>query len=240
MKYKVSIITPCLNSEKTIRQTIESVLNQTYKNIEYIIVDGGSTDGTLSIIQEYVPLFEGRLHFVSEKDDGIYDAMNKGIKMSHGCLIGIINSDDYYEYITVEEVVKRYKNGCDQIIYGYLNVDSGKRIPQVYKESHKNLKQTMIPHPTCFVTREVYKKYGLFLTSFKIASDYEFMLRAYKNNVEFIHIPKVLANFRLGGISGQGRALLEKNTVRLFYKCISIRQYIIFLLQYYLMKETIL
>ena len=95
---KVSIITPCLNSEKTIRETIESVLNQTYLNIEYIIVDGGSTDNTLTIIREYIPLFRGRLHVISEKDDGIYDAMNKGIKKSHGQLIGIINSNDYYDY----------------------------------------------------------------------------------------------------------------------------------------------
>ncbi len=97
MKPKVSIVTPCLNSEKTIRDTIESVLYQTYKNIEYIIVDGSSTDNTVKIIKEYLPKFHGRMKFVSEKDNGIYNAMNKGIKMSSGNIIGIINSDDYYE-----------------------------------------------------------------------------------------------------------------------------------------------
>ena len=104
---KISIITPCLNSAKTIRQTIESVLNQTYHNIEYIIVDGASMDGTLEIIQEYEPQFQGRLHYVSEPDHGIYDAMNKGIRMSHGNVIGIINSDDYYEQDAVEKMVGR-------------------------------------------------------------------------------------------------------------------------------------
>lgn len=102
---KVSIITPCLDSEKTIRRTIESVLYQTYKNIEYIIVDGGSGDKTLEIVRTYQPLFEGRMRWVSEPDKGIYDAMNKGIRMSHGQIIGIINSDDYYVSNAVEQVI---------------------------------------------------------------------------------------------------------------------------------------
>jgi len=93
----VSIITPCLNSKKTIRKTIESVINQTYKNIEYIIVDGESTDGTIEIINEYREKYKDCIKFISEKDNGIYDAMNKGIKLCSGSLIGIINSDDYYE-----------------------------------------------------------------------------------------------------------------------------------------------
>lgn len=223
---KVSIITPCLNSEKTIRDTIESVLRQTYKNIEYIIVDGGSTDNTIPIIEEYIPLFQGRLRYISEKDKGIYDAMNKGIKMSRGCLIGIINSDDYYEDATVEKVVDRYRENSEQVIYGYLGLLLGNNRIKIQNFSHKNLHQNMIPHPTCFVTRKVYQKYGLFRKAFKITADYEFMVRLYEKNVEFIQIPEVLANFRVGGMSSSSRTLIEKSTVKLLYRYISFREYI--------------
>lgn len=223
---KVSIITPCLNSEKTIRDTIESVLRQTYKNIEYIIVDGGSTDNTIPIIEGYIPLFQGRLRYISEKDKGIYDAMNKGIKMSRGCLIGIINSDDYYEDATVEKVVDRYRENSEQVIYGYLGLLLGNNRIKIQNFSHKNLHQNMIPHPTCFVSRRVYQKYGLFRKAFKITADYELMVRLYEKNVEFIQIPEVLANFRVGGMSSSSRTLIEKSTVKLLYRYISFREYI--------------
>ena len=103
---KVSIITACFNSEKTIKTTIESVLHQTYSNIEYIIIDGKSSDSTIEIVKEYMPLFRGRLRYISEKDNGIYDAMNKGIRLSKGDVIGIINSDDFYELDAVENIIK--------------------------------------------------------------------------------------------------------------------------------------
>ena len=116
---KVSIITVCFNSEKTIRRTIESVLYQTYPNIEYIIVDGKSTDGTVDIVKEYLPAFQKRLRYVSERDKGIYDAMNKGIRLSAGDVIGIINSDDFYEPDAVENIVKYADRGSCQVLYGY-------------------------------------------------------------------------------------------------------------------------
>lgn len=229
----VSIITPCYNSEKTIRQTIESVLSQTYPNIEYIIVDGGSTDNTVAIIQEYVPLFGDRLRYVSEKDEGIYDAMNKGIKMSHGQLIGIINSDDYYEPRTVETVLKYYNPNKDQVIYGYMNELVKNVKNKIIASSHTNLNEKMITHPTCFVTRTVYQKYGLFLKCFKVAADYEFMLRLYKKStVEFVQIPRVLANFRIGGISSTRRTQLEKHIIQLKYGCITIKEFMQFLSSY--------
>lgn len=233
MKYrKISIITPCLNSVKTIRQTIESVLYQTYPNIEYIIIDGGSKDGTLSVIEEYKPLFQGRMKYISEKDRGIFDAMNKGIKMSSGCLIGILNSDDYYEYEAVEHCVKKYIAGSEQVIYGYLRVLNKDRTIKICKDSHKGICQNMIPHPSCFVSREVYRKHGLFLKFFKVTADYEFMLRVYKKHVEFIQIPEVLTNFRVGGASSNRRTQIEKETIRLMYKCISLKEYIIAVLEY--------
>ena len=118
-KTLVSIITVCWNSEKYIRDTIESVLNQTYKNIQYIIIDGKSTDKTLSIIDEYKERFGDRLTLVSEKDSGIYNAMNKGLALVKGELVGIINSDDYYELDAVEKMVEQYKLHGSGVYYGF-------------------------------------------------------------------------------------------------------------------------
>lgn len=220
---KVSIITPCLNSAVTIRQTIESVLNQTYANIEYIIVDGRSNDGTLDIIREYIPLFDGRLQYISEKDSGIYSAMNKGIKLSSGLLIGIINSDDYYENDAVENIVRHMTNEKYQVVYGYCRLINRNRITGVLKNRHEILAQRMIPHPTCFVTRWVYRDFGLFLTVFKISGDYELMLRLYySGKVAFIQIEEVIANFRIGGACfNLERVKREDAMIRYHYKVIS-------------------
>ncbi len=222
---KVSIITPCLNSVATIRQTIESVLYQTYKDIEYIIIDGGSTDGTLRIIQEYLPRFQGRLKYVSGPDHGIYDAMNKGIRMSHGDVIGIINSDDFYEEDAVDLIVAHMSSGKYQVIYGYCRIFRNGHSNGILRRHHRNLSQAMISHPTCFVTRNAYKEFGLFLTSFKIASDYELMLRLQASNrVEFIQVKEVIANFRTGGISEAYKKLKRERALILYhYKIISIQ-----------------
>lgn len=215
MRYKVSVITPCFNSEKTIRDTIEGVLHQTYRDIEYILVDGGSTDRTLDIIREYEPYFGGRMRYVSEKDKGIYNAMNKGIRMSRGEVIGIINSDDYYE----QEAVERVMTACDwtgapQVAYGYLRMISVGGAERIWTENHKDLPLRMLPHPTCFVSRTAYQKYGLFLEWFKIAADYELMLRFYKKEVRFVRIPYIQANFREGGISRGTRLAMESAIVK--------------------------
>ena len=222
---KVSIITVCLNSAATIRQTIESVLNQTYTNIEYIIIDGKSTDGTLDIIREYIPLFEGRLQYISEKDSGIYSAMNKGIKLSTGSLIGIINSDDYYENDAVEKIVRHMTNDKYQVVYGYCRLIKNNRITGILKNGHEILAQRMIPHPTCFVTRWVYRDFGLFLTTFKIASDYELMFRLYySGKVTFIQIKDVIANFRVGGACFDfKRVKREDAVIKYHYKVISFK-----------------
>lgn len=214
----VSIITPCLNSKKTVRDTIESVLHQTYKNIEYIIVDGGSTDGTLEVIEEYVPLFHGRLRYVSEEDKGIYNAMNKGIRMSHGSLIGILNSDDFYERNAVERMAANYQEGVYQVLYGYMRVMSRNRERYICKDHHRLLLQAMIPHPTCFVARTVYRDFGLYQEHWKIVADYEFMLRLNQTGeVKFQRIPEVITNFRQGGVSSGRRTLYEVSLVRFLY-----------------------
>lgn len=232
---KVSIITPCLNSEKTIKDTIESVLSQTYENIEYVIVDGGSTDSTLQIIKEYCSKFHGRMKYVSEKDKGIYDAMNKGIRWSTGSLIGIIGSDDYYEKNAVEKVVAHMTSDKYQVIYGYCRVLNGNRMKYIDKKSHKALVQAMIPHATCFVTREIYRDFGMFLTVFKIASDYELMIRLYcDKQVIFIQVREILADFRIGGASSSKKSQVEKAIIRRYYKLISFRHMMKSIIELYL------
>lgn len=222
----VSIITVCFNSEKTIRDTIESVLNQSYEAIEYIIVDGGSKDGTISIIEEYVPLFQGRLRYVSEKDTGIYNAMNKGIRMSKGRLIGIINSDDFYENDAVEKAVSHMTEDDCQVIYGYLRAIERTGTVRYTHVKHTSLPEKMIAHPTCFVTRETYKKYGLFLEKLKVTADYELMLRFYKSNGVVFHLcPYVMANYRTGGASYGIRTQMEHELSRLMHGYGSIKEF---------------
>lgn len=223
---KVSIITVCRNSETTIRDTIESVLNQTYPNIEYIVIDGKSTDTTLDIIKEYEPLFRGRMRYISERDNGIYNAMNKGIRMAEGSLIGIINSDDFYETDAVETVVRNMDSNQCQVIYGYMRILDKNTKKRIVKDNHKNLRNEMIPHPTCFVTRKTYQKYGLFLEWFKVAADYELMLRLYgKEDVIFTQIKKVVSCFRLGGASADKKYTLEREVARVMHGALSVRQF---------------
>jgi glycosyltransferase involved in cell wall biosynthesis len=199
----VSIITVCYNSEEYIRDTIESVLNQTYDNIEYIIVDGDSTDNTLDIIKEYEPKFNGRMRWISEPDDGIYDAMNKGIEMSNGKIIGIINSDDWYELNAVDEIVNIFIYRNVDMVYGEIDFwNNGKIVLE--KGANKNLdkldKGMIINHPTVFLKKYIYDKFGKFKNKYSIAADWELMLRL-RNNIKIIAIDKKVANFRLGGIS---------------------------------------
>lgn len=131
-----SIITVCFNSEKTIERTIKSVLGQKFKDFEYLIIDGDSKDRTMEIVRQYEPLFEGKMKWISEQDHGIYDAMNKGIEMASGELIGIVNSDDYYEQDALEQIAKAYPGGEYCVIYGMLRkVINGKEV-MVYLKNH--------------------------------------------------------------------------------------------------------
>ena len=168
---KVSIITASFNSASTIADTIRSVLNQTYPDIEYWVIDGGSSDRTMEIVREYEPQFKGRLHYVSEKDKGIYDAMNKGIRMSTGEVVGILNSDDYFtDMHVVENVVKALNdNRALDAVYGDIHfIRDGKpdKVVRYYSSASFRpwkLRFGFMPaHPSFYARRKVYEENGLY------------------------------------------------------------------------------
>lgn len=207
---KISIITPCYNSEKTIRKTIESVLNQTYQNYEYIIIDGKSTDKTLKIIDEYRDKFGDKLTVISEPDKGIYDAMNKGIKRATGHLVGIVNSDDYYELEALNNIVNSYNGEQYLIIYGFIRTILDGKEKMVYLKNYEFLEQNMITHPSCFITKKLYDDFGLYSLKYKYSSDYEFMLRIKKNKeVIFKEIYEIISNFSIDGASSSAKAYMD-------------------------------
>ena len=213
----VTVITPCYNSEKTIKRTIESVLAQSYKNIEYLIIDGASTDKTVEIAKSFEKDFQGRMKIVSEPDEGIYYAMNKGIQMAQGELIGIVNSDDYYEPEAVEIMVRHRSEAPYQILYGFERTLRDGKEAGIHIHHHTNLDYQMITHPTCFVTKKLYEDFGVFNTEYKYSADYEFMLRMYHGGkVEFTPVYQLISNYALGGASGSGEAYME--TQGLYYK----------------------
>lgn len=215
---KFSIITVCYNSEKTISQTIESLLNQKFTDFEYIIIDGNSKDKTIEIIKSYSKIFEEkgiRYKYISEKDKGIYDAMNKGIKLSRGNLIGIINSDDWYENDALENIMQIYKEKEPDIIYGLLRVigenDKPEKIEGFYNTNGIGV------HPTVFIKKEVYNKYGLFDLKYKLASDTELLMRLSKQNLKVEMIEKIISNFRNTGESTKQAYLSIKETNEIKY-----------------------
>lgn len=212
MSVKVSIITVCYNSEKTISKTIESVLNQSYENIEYIIIDGASSDGTLSIVDQYRDSFGEHLIVVSEPDDGIYYAMNKGIVLATGDLIGIINSDDWYETDAVTRVVEAYESAVSpnySVIFGNLRNWSSSGEMMGESESHlEGISEKMtIAHPATFISRSTYGKFGVFNTKYVSVADYDLLLRySEEPQIRFIKVDSVLANFTLGGMCAGRKA----------------------------------
>lgn len=215
----VSVITVCYNSSKTIAHTVESMLQQTYENYEYIVIDGASTDNTLNILKSYEPRFGGKMKIISEPDSGIYDAMNKGIRKASGKLIGLVNSDDYYEKNALEVMAREYNKLQKEhvVLYGFQRSLEGEDEVNVVLYHHKYLGRQMITHPTCFVSKQVYRDFGMFDTSYRSSADYEFMLRLlYTEQVYFQPVYEIISNFQLGGMSGSQRGYRE--TARLQYR----------------------
>lgn len=222
----VSVLTPCYNSVKTIEKTLECIEKQTYKNIEYIIVDGGSTDGTLELIEKHRDKLPKQFTLISEKDNGIYDAMNKGIGIAKGTLIGIVNSDDWYEENTVEQVVRYYQGNSCEVVYGMQRTYLNGKEKATFIYHHDFLSEQMITHPTCFVTKDAYKELGVFDLKYRSAADYDLMLRFYESKkVVFTPVYQVLSNFQLGGMSSSQVGVRENATIRYERGCMSKKKY---------------
>lgn len=226
----ISIITATYNSASTIKDTFESILSQCFKDYELVVVDGASNDDTLAIIREYEPRFEGRMKWVSERDWGIYDAMNKGINRATGDVIGILNSDDFYTSDDVLATVAAAMEGNDiDAVYGdihYVNDGELGKCVRYYSSAgfkRERMMQGWMPaHPSFYCRREVYQKYGLFDTSFKVAADFEQLLRLiYVESIRIQYIPKDFVTMRTGGASTDGlkaRARIMKDHLRAFKK----------------------
>jgi glycosyltransferase involved in cell wall biosynthesis len=204
---KISVITVCFNSAKTIEDTIQSVLSQDYPNVEYIIVDGGSKDATLDIVKKYSANIS---HFISEPDKGIYDAMNKGIALATGDVVGILNSDDvYYDSQVLSHISKAFEVTNADAVYGdlvYVASNNLEKVTRVWKSKPYTegafLKGWMPPHPTFYVKKSCYNQLGNYSLKLKSAADYELMLRfIHKYKISLAYIPKTLVKMRVGGES---------------------------------------
>lgn len=208
---KVSIITVSYNSASTIKDTIESVASQTYDNIEYIVIDGNSKDETMDIVTLYSNIID---NVVSESDKGIYDAMNKGVQLATGDIVGILNSDDFYETTTViEDIVEHFKNNKSaDVVFGdvvFVEPNDLKKVVRYYSsDKFKPFKLRfgwMPPHPATFIRKSVYDKYGLYKLGYKISADYEIFVRLLMvAKLPFSRINKVIVRMRSGGASTDG------------------------------------
>ena len=207
---KISLITVCYNSAATIRDTFESVLSQSCNDYEYIVVDGLSKDETVGIIKEYEPRFNGKMRWVSEKDSGLYDAMNKGIRMAKGDVVGILNSDDFFTSDTVlDSVAKGFDTPETDAVYAdvrYVKQSDLNCIVRHY--SSKNFRRWkmrtgLIPaHPTFYAKRELFENFGYYRTDFRIAADFELLLRfIFVNGINTRYIPETFVTMRMGGVS---------------------------------------
>jgi glycosyltransferase involved in cell wall biosynthesis len=216
---KLSIITVCFNSASTIRDTIESVLSQDHTDIEYIIVDGGSKDGTQAIVESYGARIN---RFVSEPDKGLYDAMNKGVALATGAVIGILNSDDFYESTTsLSSVVKAFEH-CPEsdAVFGdvvFVNPADLRNVTRFYRGNRfapwKLRFGWMPPHPATFIRKMAYDTVGLYSLKYRISADYEFFVRLFMvHRLKYSYLDKVLVRMRSGGASTDGlRSSLKLN-----------------------------
>lgn len=220
---KISIVTVCFNNQDTIEDTIKSVLSQTYTNIEYIIIDGLSTDHTLDKVYRYQ---DQRMKIICEKDKGIYDALNKGIQLATGDVIGFLHADDVYAHDGVlEKVVDQLKEENIEAVYGdlvYVDRYDTSMIKRYWQAGafHKNLllRGWMPPHPTFFVKRKIYQQYGMFDLTYRISADYDLMMRfLWKHQIRVVYLPLMMIKMRLGGMSNRYLSnLIQKSKEDLF------------------------
>ncbi|MBO4690285.1 MAG: glycosyltransferase [Paludibacteraceae bacterium] len=222
---KISIITITYNSAATLQHALDSVLSQTYPDIEHVLVDGASRDGTRELIEKYARE-HANVRWVSEKDGGIYNAINKGIRMATGDIIGFLHSDDQlYSADSIEQVAEAFESSHADVVYGDLQYCKGGRVVRRWKSnafSPRSLKfGWMPPHPTVYVRREVYQQVGEYDEWFSIAADYDMMLRIFKTGYKTHYIPSVLVSMETGGASNRStRARLSKTQE----DCIALRK----------------
>ncbi|MGB5709459.1 MAG: glycosyltransferase family 2 protein [Waterburya sp.] len=222
----VTIITVVYNNDLYLEETINSVINQSYSNLEYIIIDGGSTDKTLDIIRRYQDCID---YWISESDRGLYDAMNKGIALATGEIIGILNSDDlYFETTTVDNIVREYQKVQQPcVIYGsmYKFADEYHTVSLHRGDLSDRAFQTaniLINHPTCFVHRLLYQEFGGFKPEYEVGADRELMMRFHSQNTTFINLERAIAKFRLGGTtSNQSLLSIVNREIIQEYKLLS-------------------
>ena len=225
---KISIITATWNSGATLRDTIESVLGQTYSDYEMLVIDGGSSDNTKEIVDEFIPKFHGRLKWFSGKDKGLYDAMNKGINHATGDVIGILNSDDFY---ADEHVLESIANGIRDVdtVYGdlvFVNPDNTNQVVRQWIGSQHQpgsfMKGWHPAHPTFYARKELFEKHGGFDISFDVSADFELMFRFLeKGQAKSRYVPHTFVKMRLGGEStGSIKKIIQgnKNVLRAFKK----------------------
>lgn len=224
---KISIVTATFNSAATVRDTIESVLNQSYVDWELIIKDGGSKDNTLEICREYEARANGRIKIVCCPDKGIYDAMNQGVEDSTGDVVGILNSDDfYYDSTVLEDIAKAIEGGADATCGDLLFVDAQdtSKVVRTWKGSpYQSFRKGWHPaHPTFYCRREFFDKFGAFDIDYDVSADFELMLRfVEKNGAEVAYLPRVIVKMRQGGEStGSIKNIIKgnKNIRRAFRK----------------------
>ncbi len=219
MNKKISIITACYNSERTIAKTIESVLAQDYLNFEHIFIDGASGDGTLRVIESYRERYGNRIKLISEKDNGLYDAMNKGVRLAEGDIIGILNSDDFMVSADVlSAVAAAFERGADGI-YGnvlYYRGDDSRNVVRAMRGKGRIGLGWIAPHATLYLTRAIYDKYGLYDEDLKISSDYDLILRLFKDKENaLVYVDKYFVKMREGGLSTSGM----KSYITLLKEC---------------------
>jgi len=198
---KISVVTPTFNSESTILRTLQSVISQGFDEIEYIVVDACSTDSTIEKISQY----KERLHLYSGPDDGIFDGMNKGVQLCRGEIIGIINSDDWYLNGSFQFVWDSFQNSNCDVLIGGVDIYQGDYAVGSRLHSIRELETNMVSHPGVFIRRRVYEEIGGYSLTYRVAADYDFLLRAIKNGYKFSVTNKCLSAYSLGGYSDTPR-----------------------------------
>ncbi|HJV34180.1 glycosyltransferase family 2 protein [Geomonas sp.] len=211
----VSVVTVVFNGERHLEQTILSVLNQSYPNVEYVVIDGGSTDGTPAILERYAERIDC---LVSERDDGIYDAMNKGIALAHGELIALLNADDYYEPDAIEQVAEAYlESPCQGVYYGnnYVLQEDLELKYSFYPSLARCWLGMPVCHQAMFVHRQVYQEVGGYSLGYRFAADYDFLLRSMRRQVPYLPVDAFLVNYRNTGLTSTNYAASLREAKRI-------------------------